>query len=643
MASLIPTRNSCLPRMTSGEKRVSERLEQKLEDDYLLWYDVPIGFKQRHPDFVILHPRRGLLVLEVKDWKADTIVHADKTQFTVQTARGLVKQTNPLLQARACALEVGIVLERDPALRHAQEHKYAGKLVMPWAWGVVLTNIVRKQFDDGGLAELIPEHLVVCRDEMYETVDAEAFQQRLWAMFPQVFPVALSLPQLDRVRWHLFPEVRVEPGNGQFGLFDNAADSKQKLGIPDLVRVMDQQQESLARSLGSEHRIIHGVAGSGKTMILGFRATHLARALHKPILILCYNKTLAARLEQLMLARELSSKVQVYNFHKWCRHMLVSYHVELPPNGANDFFAQMVERVMLGVERGQIPRFQYGAILIDEGHDFEPDWYKLIVQMVDPSTNSLLILYDDAQNIYGDAERRKTTWKSLGVQAQGRTTVLRLNYRNTLEILALARSFALELLTERPDDDEGIPLIAPESAGRRGPLPELVRATSAEEERKFLITALADEHTHGRAWHEMAVIYRHHWEGDNVANALKRVGIPYNQVRGRGNRESCANPDAVSLLTMHSSKGLEFPVVAIPNLGAQPHTDENESDAARLLYVAMTRATEQLFLLHHSESTFTGRIRASINDMQQQLAQADRPSHRHPDDDARSSAREQRS
>ena len=35
---------------------------------------------------------------------------------------------------------------------------------------------------------------------------------------------------------------------------------------------MDRQQEQLARSMGEGHRVIHGVAGSGKTMILGYRA-----------------------------------------------------------------------------------------------------------------------------------------------------------------------------------------------------------------------------------------------------------------------------------------------------------------------------------------------------------------------------------
>lgn len=59
MATLTPALGGCLSRTTSGEKRLAERLEQKLEDDYLLWYDVPIGPKQTHPDFVVLHPRRG--------------------------------------------------------------------------------------------------------------------------------------------------------------------------------------------------------------------------------------------------------------------------------------------------------------------------------------------------------------------------------------------------------------------------------------------------------------------------------------------------------------------------------------------------------------------------------------------------------
>jgi len=61
---------------------------------------------------------------------------------------------------------------------------------------------------------------------------------------------------------------------------------------------------------------------------------------------------------------------------------------------------QMIQFTIDGVDRGQIPRAQYSAVLIDEGHDFAPEWFKLVVQMVDPATNALLVLYDDAQSIY---------------------------------------------------------------------------------------------------------------------------------------------------------------------------------------------------------------------------------------------------
>jgi superfamily I DNA and RNA helicase len=58
------------------------------------------------------------------------------------------------------------------------------------------------------------------------------------------------------------------------------------------------------------HRVIHGVAGSGKTMILGYRAAWLAQALEQPILVLCFNVALATKLRQVIADRGLSAKVR---------------------------------------------------------------------------------------------------------------------------------------------------------------------------------------------------------------------------------------------------------------------------------------------------------------------------------------------
>ena len=53
--------------------------------------------------------------------------------------------------------------------------------------------------------------------------------------------------------------------------------------------------------------------------------------------------------------------------------------------------------------------------------------------------------------------------------------------------------------------------------------------------------------------------------------------------------------DRVALLTLHSSKGFEFQVVAIGGLGFIPYRESEAEDDARLLYVGMTRATDELF------------------------------------------------
>ena len=139
MATLIPALGSCTGRMTPGERRLAQRLEQKLDADYLLWYDVPVGPKQSHPDFVVLHPRRGLLILEVKDWKPSTIVQADKESWVILDNGRPKTVPSPMLQARQYAHQVVNALERDPALVQAGG-PHRGKLAFPWSYGVVLTK-----------------------------------------------------------------------------------------------------------------------------------------------------------------------------------------------------------------------------------------------------------------------------------------------------------------------------------------------------------------------------------------------------------------------------------------------------------------------------------------------------------------------
>ena len=65
-------------------------------------------------------------------------------------------------------------------------------------------------------------------------------------------------------------------------------------------------------------------------------------------------------------------------------------------------------------------------------------------------------------------------------------------------------------------------------------------------------------------------------------------------------------------MTMHSSKGLEFPVVFIPGLGHLPNAQGEIADEARLLYVAMTRAIEMLVLTGDRPSAFVARLKGAL-------------------------------
>ncbi|MBC7681337.1 MAG: NERD domain-containing protein [Ferruginibacter sp.] len=605
MATLIPALSACVARMTSGERRLAERLEAKLDADYLLWFDVPVGPRQSHPDFVVLHPRRGLLILEVKDWRLATIARADKSTWDILPGGEPKTVDNPAEQARHYALQVVDALKHDPQLVHP-DGRHQGKLRFPWSHGVVFSHITRKQFTDAGLDQAIAPSRVVCSDEMTEGVDAEAFQSRLWDMFPyDMLGGVLSLPQIDRVRWILFPEVRVSP---PADLFD-----QEDTDLPGIMRVMDIQQEQLARSLGDGHRVIHGVAGSGKTMILGYRAEYLARAATEgqPVLVLCYNEPLAGKLAAAMAAKGIADRVHVRHFHKWCRDQLVTYGQSLPLDGTG-FSDELVDKVIRAVDRQQIPGGQYRAILIDEGHDFKSAWFKLVTQMVDPHTNSLLVLYDDAQNIYeGRAARdgsKPFSFKSVGIQAQGRTTVLKINYRNTQQILQTASLIAAELLSAQDMDDDGIPLVRPVSCGREGPPPQIIRLPSLRDEASAVADALVAAHQEGHAWGDMAIFCHHHWQLDELARPLRLRKLPFQVRRGTGSHNFNPLADSIKLMTMHASKGLEFAVVALPGVGQMPTKTADERAEARLFYVAATRATHKLVITVSGDGSFGQRL-----------------------------------
>ena len=619
MASLIPTLNSCIHRMHAGEKRLARCLETLLEDDYLCWYELPVGIRQRYTDFIIMHPLRGLLLLEVKDWKLDSIQKIDKVSVTILGSNGCKTVPNPMEQARQCAYQLIQCLERDPQLR-IRSGPFQGRLAFPYGFGVVFGNITRHQFESTDLGEVLPQHQVICKDEILESSDPEVFQKRLWDMFNVQFSHTLSLPQIERIRWHLFPEIRIGETN-QSDLFSaNREAGEIENLVPDIMNVMDTQQELLARSLGEGHRIIHGVAGSGKTLILGYRCLYLARLLHKPILVLCYNIVLAVNLRHLVTERGVGDKVHVYHFHDWCGEQLRTYHIDraesVRQKNHDAIYDQLVNAVISAVEKGRIPRGQYGAVLIDEGHDFKAEWLKLVVGMVDPETNSLLLLYDDAQSIYSENKTLDFSLSSVGIQARGRTTILKLNYRNTDEILRFAYRFASQYLTSEEKDDDHVPLLEPESVGRHGPAPVVRLFDRYEREVEYIAHVFRTIHaTQAIPWSDMCVTYFRFDLGKKMHAKFVEKGIPCQWLcDSHAKKRFDPRHASVKIMTMHSCKGLEFPLVAVSGVGQLPGNQMDYTDAAKLLYVAMTRATDKLLITGDRETAILAQLKAGSSE-----------------------------
>ena len=161
---------------------------------------------------------------------------------------------------------------------------------------------------------------------------------------------------------------------------------------------------------------------------------------------------------------------------------------------------------------------------------------------------------------------------------------------------------AADLLRPETRDDDGVPLLQPMSSGREGPAPLVIRLPGLPQEARKIAELLASAHQEGRAFGEMAIICRHHEVMEACAAALRRSRLPF-QVRKRTGDFDPAS-DTIKVMTMHASKGLEFPLVALPGIGRMPEPGLDEVEEARLFYVAATRATEALIITLSGEGKF---------------------------------------
>ena len=335
------------------------------------------------------------------------------------------------------------------------------------------------------------------------------------------------------------------------------------------------------------HELVRGVAGSGKTVALVDRARDL-RERHPDwrILVLCFNQSLAAFLRGTIPP---DPSVEILTFHAWALGQLDTGGVAVhkPPGRGqqwDQYWTQEVAQLLLrAFEEGRIRPGAYQAILVDEGQDFADDWYRALLRALDPTANSLCIALDPSQNIF----KRAVDWRAIGVEIAGRSRVLRVNHRNTEPILSAAYRMIRGIdEAEQASPEARDEYLTPDRAPRGGPAPELRRCASFDASRGHALAWIRDRLARGVPAEHMLVL------GPDRLDMLtfnawlnsKSVAawLPAEKERGEGVRVS----------TIHSSKGLDADSVLL--LDVHLLQAREDAEARRLLYIAMTRARQEL-------------------------------------------------
>jgi hypothetical protein len=248
-------------------------------------------------------------------------------------------------------------------------------------------------------------------------------------------------------------------------------------------------------------------------------------------------------------------------------------------------------------------RTRYDHILIDEGQDLHPAHWRLLRALVGEGPDDMFIVADSQQRIYD----RKVVLSRHGINVRGRSSVLRLNYRSTAEIVR----WAVTLLGDEPTDDldDGTADKRAYRSVLRGTAPVVTACVSTNAEIDQAVAEIRNLIEHGTQADEIVVATRLRESVDMVANRLNASGVPA-RVLG----EIDGEVDKVHVATFHRLKGLEYRHVILLDVseGVVPRSagltskeddpQQHNEDLARersVLFVAATRARDSLHVSYH--------------------------------------------
>jgi len=407
----------------------------------------------RPPDIVVIDARIGIHVVEVKGGTLDQIEAVEPGgQFRIRYDNG-IRTRSPFAQARSAMFDI----------KDAVERSVTGELVLPFKYWVVMPRISRAEWlNKWGDNAFCPPELIFSDDLSALASRMTAAGQRQLSIHgiercPEDQLQCLGRAFGDTSILYPKPEDRqprpVSEGTlGEF--FDEQAELYKALS--------DEQQRLLAQNWNEGPRLVRGVAGSGKTIVL---AGNLARRLERQfrngksalfetnppprILAVCFNHSLVPYIRkkieiayQQRTGKPLpESGVEVFCYNRLMWHLgskgLWRYQRIVDSDDATRAAQYLKELEFVKVKEPVLfDTLVYDAIYIDEGQDFLEEDFRLLkglCRTVEGGEPNLYVFYDDAQNLYG---RKRPNWQSVGLNIRGgRAHVMIECFRNTRQIV----------------------------------------------------------------------------------------------------------------------------------------------------------------------------------------------------------------
>lgn len=600
MAFMIPDTLKNQPDTTAGERKLFDLFKRTLPGSCVVRYEVLLGERHYRPDYTLMDPNRGVLIVEVKDWDVKGIVKATQEQFYVHYGSGApAPQINPNQKCQIYLRHVRESLVSMPVLRDSR-----GGLRVSLYYFVAFPNISRQEFAENGFGEVIPSEHVLLREDLARS--GKPFMQRYDQVLPEL-ETALTKEREGAVKKALFPDTAI-PSVTEHG-FISAGDSIVDVGALTVeTHQLSSEQEQLAKTLGEGPRLLRGIAGTGKTLIMLYRAKMFAANNEDMrILILCWNTSLANYMNQAYdrLQFEARGQVTIQHFSEFARLFTKRGRRQYDDLDDPQFMKQLKSVAIKESDK-------YDAIYVDEAQDFRQEWIAFLYHNLlrgEPKERNLLVAADDAQRVY---HQRDFRWKDLGIPMVGRSKILKTVYRNSARVWVFS-AFLLEekasYVRESPDRVRFF--------SKGGYDPQLVECESLEAQIDKAIEIIQAIIRGGYAVRNVLILYRHKkLKGFHLVNHLRKrlhqEGIPDDWIAEDplAKRTFDWNADTVKISTVHSAKGMDSPVVIV--LGAEtfrPELSDGEYDETKLMYVALTRAREFLVVLHTGDGGLVPQLR----------------------------------